>query len=145
MSARRALPTALLLVLAVVTFAAPAQATICDTAANRTDFEATVSDSLLNALLSSIGNQPINPSDGTIVSFDGLCVDHQFEAFAELFTIPLDGTPFEVQPSLGSIRVDLDLLGPFSAGVGIRNYQATNCASISVQAARSALWRKAQC
>jgi hypothetical protein len=107
-------------------------ATQCDTAPGATGFQATVNPAPLNKLLASLGNQDVDLGGGVTIAFQGLCVRHEFVAFAELFIIPLDQAPFTVTPSPGAIQVDLSLLGPFNVGMGTRQYVASSCDSTCV-------------
>jgi len=107
-------------------------ATQCDTAPGAVDFQAMVNPAPLNKLLASMGNQDVDLGGGVRIPFQGLCVRHEFVAYAELFSIPLSQAPFTVTTSPGAIEVDLSLLGPFSVGMGTRGYSYTSCDSFCV-------------
>ncbi len=111
----------------------PARATtVCDTDTGAVDFQATVNPDPLNDFLASQGDQNIDLGGGVTVGFQGLCVRHEFVAFADLFAISLGQAPFNVTTSLGAIQVDLNLQGPFTAGLGTRGYASTSCDSTCV-------------
>jgi len=107
-------------------------ATECDTATGAVDFQATVNPAPLNKLLASLGDQDIDLGGGVTVAFQGLCVRHEFVAFAELFSIPIGQAPFTVTPSPGALQVDLSVLGPFNVGMGTRQYASSSCDSTCV-------------
>jgi len=121
--------TAVLLLLGLFLWAPAARATTqCDTDATAEPFEATVDEGAINALIASLDPPVIDLSDGFNLDFDGLCTDHRVNLFASLFAIPIDGAPFQVTPSLGSIVVQL-FMGPFTTAIGTRNYTGINCSS----------------
>lgn len=107
-------------------------ATRCDTTPGAVDFQSTVNPAPLNKLLAGLGNQDIDLGGGVRIAFQGLCVRHEFVAYAELFSIPVSQAPFTVTTSPGAIQVDLSLLGPFSVGMGTRGYTSSSCDSTCV-------------
>jgi hypothetical protein len=120
--------------LAVVMSGAPAahaQTTVCDTDPAAVPFEPTVNPDALNALLARLGeiDAATNPVN---VTLSGVCVDHRLPVRLGPLGIPLGDAPFTVTPAPGSIRVDLELQGPFVVGVDGDAYQAVNCDSACV-------------
>jgi hypothetical protein len=111
--------------------AASAQTTVCDTDPAAVPFEPTVDPDGLNALLARLGQLDVgtNPVN---VTLPGVCVDHRLPVGLGPLGIPLGDAPFTVTPALGSIRVDLELQGPFLVGVDGDAYEAVNCDSACV-------------
>jgi hypothetical protein len=115
---------------AVVLCVAQAGATTpCDTDPNRVPFQATVDPTVLNFLLSLLGNPELRTPDVNL-TLSGLCVDHQIGIATGVSHLPFGQAPFTVTPALGSLRVDLDLPGPYEVGIDGRDYSAVNCSSI---------------
>jgi hypothetical protein len=132
MSARH-IPSAPALVLVALLLlpaggAAAVAATVCDSDPDAVGFEATVDPTKINALLAALGQLNVDPGGGTL-TVGGFCVDHQVDVDAAFFSFPVDGSPFTVTPSPGSIMVDLDVLGPFGIGIDGSGYQSVNCSS----------------
>lgn len=111
--------------------AAHAQTTVCDTDPAAVPFEPTVDPTALNALLARLGQIDVN-TNPVNVTLPGACVDHRLPVGLGPLGIPLGDAPFTVTPSLGSIRVDLELQGPFLVGIDGDAYQAVNCDSSCV-------------
>ena len=103
-------------------------ATQCDTDPTAEPFESSVDESAINSLIGLVDPPVVDLSDGVNFDFPGLCTDHRVNLFASLFAVPIDGPPFMVTPSPGSIEVNL-FLGPFSTAVGTRDYTGINCSS----------------
>jgi hypothetical protein len=122
---------ALSLVLAPFVMAgAPALATtVCDTDPNATSFEATIDPNVVNNLLSGSDNVGGNPADPKLV-LPGICVDHEVTVMASFFSLSLESQPFTFSTVPGSVRVDLDALGPFGLDFDGSRYRAINCSSI---------------
>ena len=118
----------------VLVLAAPvahAQQTVCDSDPNAVPFEPTVDPATLNRLLSNLGDINVRP-DPPSVTLPGLCVDHRIPIGLGPLGIPLGDAPFTVTPGVGSLRVDLELQGPFLVGIDGGRYQAVNCDSTCV-------------
>ena len=130
MSTRRPLTATIALAgLAALVLAPHAQAqTVCDTDPNAVPFEATVDPTALNKLLARLGDRTVRAPNSAI-TLPGLCVDHRIPISLGAVGIPLGDAPFTVTPGPGTIRVDLDLQGPFTVGVDGGRYQAVNCDS----------------
>jgi hypothetical protein len=123
--------SAALAVAGLVSLALPVAAgaqTVCDTDPNAVPFEATVDPTALNKLLARLGDRTVRPPN-TAITLPGLCVDHRIPISLGAVGIPLGDAPFTVTPAPGTIRVDLDLTGPFTVGVDGGRYQAVNCDS----------------
>jgi hypothetical protein len=115
--------------LAVMALASPLRAaTQCDTDPKRVFFQATVDPATLNKLLTRLGNKSVH-SPSVNLTIPGLCVDHQIPIATGVTSLPLGNAPFTVTPSLGALRVDLDLQGPFEVGIDGGRYKAVNCDS----------------
>ena len=116
----------------ILAVAPPAHAqTVCDTDPNAVPFEPTVDPATLNRLLARLGQLDVatNPVN---VTLSGLCVDHRLPIGLGPLGIPLGDAPFTVTPAPGSLRVDLELQGPFLFGVDGDTYQPVNCDSACV-------------
>ena len=112
--------------------AAPARATTpCDTDPARVLFQPTVDPTLLNKVLSRLGDKQVRTPNVNL-TISGLCVDHQIPIETGVTTLPFGQAPFTVTPALGSLRVDLDLPGPYEVGVNGGRYKAVNCSSSCV-------------
>ncbi len=111
--------------------AAPSAATVCDTTPGSVFFTPTVDPSALNGFLALLGNQPFTPPQAGVV-IPGLCTDHQIALNTGVTHLPFGTSTFMVTPSLGSIRVDLNLPGPYNVGVDGSNYTQVNCDSTCV-------------
>jgi hypothetical protein len=118
-----------LAVLVVLLAASPAApTTVCDTTSGRVLFTPTVDPSALNGFLAFLGNQTITPPTAPLV-IPGLCTDHQIAINTGVSHLPFGSSTFMVTPSLGQIRVDLNLPGPYNIGIDGSNYQQVHCSN----------------
>jgi hypothetical protein len=132
MNARSPLAAGLLGVALLGVAPGPVQAaTQCNTDPNAVPFEATVDPTVLNRLLSRLGDRNVR-SPNVEVTLPGLCVDHRLPISTGAVGIPLGDAPFTVTPGPGTIQVELELEGPFTVGVDGGRYQAVNCDSSCV-------------
>jgi hypothetical protein len=105
--------------------------TVCDTDPARVLFTPTVDPTKLNAFLTKLGDKPVHPK-GSNLTIGGLCIDYQIPISTGVTTLPFGSSTFSVTPALGSLRVDLDLPGPYEVGVNGGNFHAINCDSSCV-------------
>jgi len=106
-------------------------ATVCDTDPGRVLFTPTVDPSALNSFLAFLGDQPFTPAPANL-TIPGLCTDHQIGLNTGVTHLPFGTSTFTVTPSLGSIKVELNLPGPYNVGIDGSNYHQVNCDSFCV-------------
>jgi hypothetical protein len=108
--------------------AVQAASTVCDTDPNRVLFTPTVDPNQINKLLARLGDKQVTPKSSDL-TIPGLCIDYQIPLSTGVTTLPFGSSTFSVTPSLGSIRVDLDLPGPYEVGIDGGRFRAVNCDS----------------
>jgi len=119
--------------LIVVLGAAPGApaTTVCDTDPARVFFTPTVDPTTLNKLLARLGSKSVKGKKANL-EIPGLCIDYQIPLSTGTTTLPFGTSTFTVTPAFGSIRVDLDLPGPYNVGINGGAFKAINCDSSCV-------------
>lgn len=125
------LAIAAFVVLAGAAPAVQAADTVCDTDPNRVLFQPTVDPTKLNKLLAKLGDKNVTPKNADL-TIPGLCIDYQIPLSTGVTTLPFGSSTFSVTPAVGSIRVDIDLPGPYEVGIDGGRFRAINCDSSCV-------------